>query len=73
MDVENKPRKIRIVEGTPLEVEALVHELSGAYPQVTFNFLVTDAGIRVVAVLIHESVIRQMQIAMGGPPHGRGH
>lgn len=58
--------RLRIVSGEPDAVEAQLNELMGRYAAVQWNWLVINNRPWVNVVLLHESVLRMMQIAQAG-------
>lgn len=62
MDAEIKPRPVRVVSGTPEEIDfALGSSLKG-YAVLHWNFSVVKDEQRVTVVAVHESEIRKMQL-----------
>lgn len=62
-----KPPMIRIVSGTPLDVERLVNELTADYAVQTWSVAVVNNAIVVTAIMLHGSIYRQAAIASGVP------
>ena len=63
MDITTKPQRLRIVSGRPAEVEAELNQLLESYSAAVWNIGPGAQGAIVTVVLLHESVIRQQQIA----------
>jgi TolB-like protein len=73
MEHEVKPRVLRLIHGTPAEVEAQLHELSETYAVTGFVWHQISDRVLVTAQCVLASELRKMQIAnIQGPP-GRGH
>lgn len=73
MDINLKPRMIRFETGTPKQIEDLV-ALNGADYMIThYHFWNAGDEARMTVVMVHASVIRQMQLANPGLPGARGH
>jgi hypothetical protein len=62
-DIDTRPRKIKICSGTPEQLEDQLNVYAESYSPLIWNF--TAVGDRVIGtvVMIHESIIRQMNIA----------
>lgn len=73
MDVGVKPRAVRLLSGHPIDVEDAIAHLGTDYAVTHWHFYNWEDKPFVTAVLIHGSVIRQMQIAMAGQMGPRGH
>jgi hypothetical protein len=72
LEVNPKPRKIRIVTGTHLEVERQVNELADDYAVNAWSLWSHEGEARVTAVLLHGSIYRQAAIAAtSAPGNGR--
>ena len=71
MELENKPRKIRLISGPPALVDAQVNELLDQYGLASINYATTSEGVIVTAYLILASEIRMMQISQGIMQHGQ--
>jgi len=62
MEAEIKPRAVRVVSGSPEEIDyALGASLKG-YVIASWNFAVVRDELRVTVVAVHESEIRKMQL-----------
>lgn len=71
MEVEIKPRTVRILTGHPDVVEDQIAALGNDYTVTHWHFWAFENVGFVTCVLLHGSIIRQMQIAMAaanGPP-----
>ncbi len=71
MDVVKKPAKVRIISGTPLEMDALVNELVGDYVIQSINWCQGHDRVIVSLLLVLASEIRMAQLIMSGPQPGR--
>lgn len=69
VEPEIKPRPVRVISGSPEEIDyELGHTLKG-YAAVQWNFAVVKDQLRVTVIAIHESEIRKMQLMQ--MPSGR--
>jgi hypothetical protein len=62
MELEIKPRPVRIISGSPEEVD---HELNSTlkdYAIMQTNFAVVKDSLRVTVVAVHDSEIRKLQL-----------
>ena len=69
MDAEIKPRPVRIISGTPEEIDYELNATLKDYAIMQTNFAVVKDSLRVTVVAIHESEIRKMQLMQA--PTGR--
>lgn len=63
MEITEKPRMIKIISGRPYDVEEEIAGLGNDYAVTHWHFCSDGPSVYVTAVLIHGSIIRQMQIA----------
>jgi hypothetical protein len=63
MEAEIKHKRLRIITGTCAEVEHQLNELLDKYIAQSFTFSVVGNEVHVTVLLMHESVVRMMQIA----------
>ena len=63
MDLNNKAPKLRIVSGPPGRVEDELNILLETYSAAVWNIGPGPEGPVVTVILLHESVIRQQQLA----------
>lgn len=63
MNHEVRPRALRLVHGTPAEVEAQIHELYGEYVVTGFVWHQFPDRVMVTAQCVLASELRKMQIA----------
>jgi hypothetical protein len=63
MEAEIKPKRLRIVTGTCAEVELQLNEMLDKYIAQSFTFSPIGNEMHVTVLLMHESVVRMMQIA----------
>lgn len=68
MDVEAKPRKVRIVSGEVEEVELQLNILAESYGAIMWNFSVVDNRMWMTVVMIHESEMRKAALASRAMP-----
>lgn len=73
IEINNKPRLVRIETGTPKQIEDLVAETGGDYMITHYHFWNAGDEARMTIVMVHASVIRQMQLAQPGLPGGLRH
>jgi hypothetical protein len=73
MEVNLKPRMVRLETGTPKVIEDLLAALGDQYVVTHWHFWNWQDEARVTCLLVHASAIRQMQIAAGGQMPMRGH
>lgn len=66
VEMEKKPRALRIVEGTVAELELELNALLEDYTALVWNFSPVGAEIRGVVVLISNSVVQRQQLAAAG-------
>jgi hypothetical protein len=69
MDVNQTPRKLRLVSGWSAQVEEQLNQLLDDYTAVTWNFTGLGGGVWITVVLVHSSVIRQQMIAQAAAPN----
>jgi hypothetical protein len=70
MEPNVKPRMVRLETGTPKQIGDLIAETGAMYLITHWHFWSAGDEARVTCVMIHESIVRQMQIAQGAPPRG---
>jgi hypothetical protein len=68
VEVLNKPRMFRILNGTTLSIEQQVADLGNDYAVTAWHFYNDGPVGYCTAVAVHQSVLRQMQIAQAGMP-----
>ena len=73
IEINSKPRMVRFESGTPKQMEDLCAMLGQDYAITHYHFWNAGNEARMTIVLIHASVLRQMQIANAGLPGARGH
>lgn len=73
IEINNKPRMVRFETGTPKQIEDLVATYGNEYMITHYHFWNAGDEARMTIVMVHASVIRQMQIAQASLPGGRGH
>jgi hypothetical protein len=66
MDIEKKPRRLRIVTGTVAELEDQLNHLLNDYNAIVWAFAPVADAMRGTVVLLHNSVVMQQAIAQGG-------
>lgn len=71
MDPEGKPRKLRLISGTPDEVDVRVNILLDQYAPTSWTYQVVGERVVVTCMLVLLSEIRMMQLASvhAPPPH----
>jgi hypothetical protein len=72
INIERKPRRLRMISGSVAEVEEQLNRLLDDYIATTFNFAVVGTEIRITVLLMHQSEMRKAQLMMAGQM-GRGH
>jgi len=73
MEVNSKPRMVRLETGTPKQIEDLLVDWADTYVVVQWHFWNWQDEARVTCLAVHSSALRQMQIATGGQMPMRGH
>ena len=73
MDVNTKPRMVRLETGTPKQIEDLIEAWGDTYVVVQWHFWNWQDEARVTCLAVHSSALRQMQIAHPGGMTMRGH
>ena len=63
MEMETKPRRLRIVGGTREEVERELNQLLEDYTAIAWNFVAVGDRCEANVVLFHNSVMRQAALA----------
>jgi hypothetical protein len=73
IDINSKPRKVKICSGTPEQLEDQLNAYGDSYSPLIWNFSVVGDRVIGTVVMLHSSVIGQMQIAQaaGQPFAGR--
>ncbi len=66
MDIEHKPRRLRIVSGPVHEVEDQLNRLLDTYTATQYAYSVVKDTVHMTVVLLHESVLRMHAIAQAG-------
>jgi len=69
MEPEIKPRPVRVMSGSPEEIDFLLGSTLKGYAIASWNFAVVKDALRVTVVAVHESEIRKMQLMQ--MPSGR--
>ena len=69
MEPEIKPRPMRVVSGTPEEIDYELGASLKGYAVISWNFAVVKDALKVTVVAVHESEIRKMQLMQ--MPSGR--
>lgn len=69
MEPEIKPRAMRVVSGTPEEIDYELSNSLKGYAIASWNFAVVKDALKVTVVAVHESEIRKMQLMQ--MPQGR--
>lgn len=69
MEAEIKPRPIRVLSGTPEEIDYELGKALKGYAIISWNFAVVKDALKVTVVAVHESEIRKMQLMQ--MPSGR--
>ena len=69
MEPEIKPRPVRIISGTPEEIDYELGQTLKGYAVVQWNFAVVRDALKVTVIAVHESEIRKMQLMQ--MPSGR--
>lgn len=67
MELETKPRKLRIISGSVEEVELQLNVLLKDYALTSMNFAVVDNKLIMTVILILASEIRMQQLMAAGP------
>lgn len=66
MEVELKPRKLRIVTGTVAELEDQLNRLLNDYNAIVWSFAPIGEAMCGTVVLLHNSVLMQRALAQPG-------
>lgn len=66
MDVESKPRRLRIVTGTVAELEEQLNRLLNDYNAIVWAFSPVVDVMHGTVVLLHNSVLMQQALARPG-------
>jgi hypothetical protein len=69
MEPEIKPRPVRIVSGSPEEIDYQLGTVLKNYQIIQFNFAVVKDVLKLTVIAVHESEIRKMQLMQ--MPQGR--
>ena len=72
MEVNSKPRMVRLETGTPKRIEDLLAALGDQYVVTHWHFWNWQGEARVTCLLVHASLIRQREIANPGGASMRG-
>ena len=72
INIERKPRRLRIISGTVAEVEEQLNRVLDDYVTIMWNWATVGAELRCTVVLMHQSEMRKAQLMMAGQM-GRGH
>jgi len=67
MDIETKPKPLRIVSGPYREMEHQLNQLLKDYVALVWNLCAIADQMHVTCVMIHQSEMRKMQLMQGGP------
>lgn len=70
MEMETKPRRLRIVGGTREQVELELNSLLEEYTAIAWNFVSVGDRIEANVVLFHNSVMRQAALAQAAAAGG---
>lgn len=62
MEPEIRPRALRVLSGTPEEIDFLLGSTLKGYAIVQWNFAVVRDALKVTVIAVHESEIRKMQL-----------
>jgi hypothetical protein len=66
VEIDKKPRRLRIVSGPVHEIEEQLNLLLDKYTATQFAYSVVGNEVHMTVVMLHESVLRMMQIAQPG-------
>ena len=69
MEPEIRPRALRVISGTPEEIDYEIGSTLKGYAIINWNFAVVKDALKVTVVAVHESEIRKMQLMQ--MPSGR--
>ena len=62
MEPEIRPRALRVLSGTPEEIDYEIAATLKGYVIINWNFAVVRDALKVTVVAVHESEIRKMQL-----------
>ena len=62
MEPEIKPRPVRVVSGTPEEIDYALNGALKDYMIIQTNFAVVKDAVRLTVIAVHDSEVRKMQL-----------
>jgi hypothetical protein len=72
MELQDKPRALRIISGSAAYIEGELNRLADEYAGTQWNYAVVKDELVITVVLIHHSELRKAQLMQSGQVVRRG-